>query len=114
MHYAGGERVTWHHKVSAGVDRLGQETFTEKSTDIDNVAVWAESVAEPTGGGQYRLLERGSLGFPEGFVPDAADEFTVRGQRYRVTGASDALSVWRNPFTGLVLGSDVLIERVTG
>lgn len=125
MRFPYGETVTWHAWSGGAegapvLDEYGapitgsspESTFTD--TDVEHVAVAEASVLEPRDGVGFRLMESGTLYFSPalaGLGPN--DQFTVRGERYEVEGAS-GLAVWRHPRTGATPGAAVTIKRVTG
>ena len=105
-----------HHRrvESAQRDLLNRPVYSWQDEPARNVAVGETSVAEPAGDGTYRLVEQAELSFQGAYTVHPTDEFTVRGDRYEVAEGSEGLSVWRNPFTGQVLGTTVRLKRVTG
>lgn len=113
MRHPHGETVVHHHLVLGDEDEYGDRVETWVDSEVEHVAVAVTSVQEPVGDGQWRVVEKTALYFDPPLAPAQGDEFTVRGLRFRVTQGSP-LSVWSNPFTGDVPGSEVFVERVTG
>lgn len=108
-----GETVTRHHWAQGEPDGYGGYESTWSDTDVENVGVAMTTVQEPAGDGTYRLVRQCTLYFRPALAVDSEDEFTVRGDRYKVE-SGEALSVWRSPLTGTVAGSEVTLRRVTG
>lgn len=84
------------------------ETWGPKVTVTDGV--WAPgSTSEDLAEG-HRVQSAGTLLFLRAFAYSPFDEFEVNGIQYRVVG--HASTVRRNPFTGMVMGTDVALKAV--
>lgn len=108
-----GETVTRHIYTPGPSDGYGGHEPSWSDMDVDGVGVAMTSVQEPAGDGTFRLIRGCTLYFRPALAVDSADEFTVRGERYKVE-SGEALSVWHNPLTGTTAGSEVTLRRVTG
>lgn len=58
----------------------------------------------------HRLESAGTLLFLRAFPYTEFDEFKVNGIKYQVVG--HASTVRRNPFTGMVMGTDIALKAV--
>lgn len=114
-----GEDVILHRPGPPGFDSLGMPTDGERTDKVlHHVGVGLDEVQEPAGDGLYRMIQRCSLYFKHSpgetpVVIQSNDEFTVRGERYKVVSSGEGLSVWTSPFTGTVFGSTCTLRRVT-
>lgn len=107
-----GETVTWHRWIPGGTDDYGKPlpgTYVEQ--DLTGVAFAPEGTDESEPDGRTvidaEIIVRGSA------IPySARDQFTARGVRYGVEGAS--AGGWRNPFTGWTPGQTIKLKRVVG
>lgn len=94
-----GETVTWHHRVDSGQrDRYNKPILTPTDTSLSNVLVAPNLGDEVTGDDQNTSNTRTTLYFEARVGIDPDDEFTVRGNRYKVFSSeadwSTGMSEW--------------------
>ena len=104
-----GETVTWHHRAATDeLDRYNKPVFADTDDDIDDVLVAPALGDEVTGSSDDTSSARITLYFGAvvGVAPD--DQFTVRGERYKVLGNE---SDWSTGFSSWNPGSLVQLTR---
>lgn len=107
-----GEKATWHRwRDSAGRDDYGKPLpGGYSSVDLDGVGFAPEATDEDTP--DNRVTSQAKLYLRPAIPYSAKDQFTIRGERYGVTGTSQG--GWVNPFTGTDHGQEIKLVRVTG
>ena len=104
-----GETVIWHHRAATGeVDRYNKPVFADMDDDIESVLVAPTLGDEVTGASEGTSSARMTLYFDSVVGADEADEFTVRGIRYKVQ-ANEA--DWSTGFSNWDPGSLVQLAR---
>lgn len=110
MGWSSADSVT--HKPHLGwiEDERGDEHETWGPTVTVTDGVWTPgSTSEDLAEG-HRVQSDGTLLFQRAFAYSPFDEFVINGIEYRVVG--HASTVRRNPFTGMVLGTDIALKAV--
>jgi hypothetical protein len=116
MTFPYGETVTHIVRTASGRDGDGNDTWTETSMVINNVAVAprdsnGSSTSNEQTQGRDTVTIGLTIGLPSGTVVAAVDRFIIRGNTYDVEGQPESLL---NPFTGWNPGLPVALKRVTG
>ena len=109
MTFPFAQTVTLVKRVKSGTDALGNDVYTESTTDVPgafNPGTSAELVQ-----GQDVVTTQPTVFLPPGTDVSAIDAVDVAGQRFEVDGDPKD---WRNPFTGWTPGVEVKLRRVTG
>lgn len=108
-----GDAVTWHRFTGGGVDDYGDPAPGGfQDVDLPGAGFAPESTEEPRDGASQRVVSQAKLYLTEPIDYSSQDEFTVRGVRFEVEGAS--MGGWSNPFTGWAAGQEIMLKRVTG
>lgn len=104
-----GETVTWHHRVDTGRrDRYNKPILEDADTPIDDVLVAPSFGDETAGTADDTSSTKITLYFTAAVGASAADEFTVRGVRYKAVGPE---ADWSAGFTDWNPGSALQLDR---
>lgn len=112
-----GETVILHQHTAGPEDSHGNATSLWVDVEVDQVAVAPRQDEERRNTrdlvikGLTLYIKAAGLEAAGVDTVNAADEFTVRGTRYRTIGEAGR---WVNPFTGEDKGTQVALERVEG
>lgn|SRR5690606_4615484 len=114
--YPFGETVTVLARVDTGdTDRYGQAVYDWPLPGVDvpscAIAPSAGSEPEPLAVGRESVTALLTVYMPFGAPVTSVDRLIVRGKLYQVVGEPSA---WRNPYSGVELGTEVKLERVEG
>lgn len=103
------EPVTWHHQQSSVTNEYGDEE-SGGFVDIEMVGAFAPVTTRETE--TDRVISDAKLYLREPIKYRSRDQFTIRGQRFMVEG--DSRGGWWSPYSGRVVGQEILLKRVTG
>lgn len=104
------EMFTIHSRSVTGQDADGNDVYAD--TDTATSGAFAPQGSTELIQGQSTVLTHPTVYLEDGApVPTAADQMTVRGQRYDIDGEPQ---VFHNPLTGYEPGAVVKLLRVTG
>ncbi len=111
MLFAFGEQVTRHPFATMSSNAHGRTTATYAAdATVDGAGVGIDQSEETIQDGSTRLVETVILYLDYDQPATRFDEWTVRGNRYPVTGVTRE----RNPITGWEPGTVVTLRRVEG
>lgn len=106
---ARGTTITVVRRVKSGTDALGNDVWTEESTDV--LGLFNPGSSSELVQGQDVLTVQPSVYLPTGTDVSAIDRVEVAGLSYEV----DAEPVsWASPFSSWQPGVEVKLRRVTG
>ena len=106
----GGKTVTLLSRAATGRDSLGNDVYTDTSTNVAGCIVYPRGSQELVQG-QDLVTDGLTVLFPPGTAVKATDRAVVDGVTYEVDGEP---SVWSNPFVSIADCVQANLKVVTG
>lgn len=108
--HGAGKSITVVTRTVTGRDALGNDIYTETSTQVDGCVVYPRGSTELVQG-QDLVTDSLTALLPPGTAITATDRVIVDGVTYEVDGQPSA---WSNPFVSVADSLQVQLKVVTG